>query len=270
MGRPWMLSLSVILALALSAADAFSQNQAQPQTQNQAQGETRVGCLMNGRTTGTFVLVDEITGARLDVVGTNLGRFTETGGSRVTLTGSVVRQGTTDVFQVTAAEQNRELCAPIAYSAESQKFELGKARLGIRGGLGLDPELVMVGAQVQLGPIFKQIWLRPTAEFGFGEVSKIFSLNADLAYYLPFAGVGKDSKTRYNVYVGGGPAYTLARRDFEGFPDQPVEDVDSDWESEFGLNLIFGVAQSSGWFAELRASAYNSPAVRLYVGYVFR
>ena len=119
-------------------------------------------------------------------------------------------------------------------------------------------------------PIFKQIWFRPTAEFGFGEVSKIFSINADLAYYLPFAGVGKDSKSRYNVYVGGGPAYTLARRDFEGFPDQPVEDVDSDWESEVGLNLIFGVAQSSGWFAELRASAYNSPAVRLYVGYVFR
>ena len=70
-----IFSFSVILALALtlSAVDAFGQNQPQP--------ETRVGCLMNGRRTGTFVLVDEITGQRLDVTGTNLGRFTETGGS---------------------------------------------------------------------------------------------------------------------------------------------------------------------------------------------
>jgi len=262
MRRPWILFFSVILVSCLSAAEAFGQNQPQP--------ETRVGCLMNGKAAGTFVHVDEITGQQLNVTGTNLGRFTETGGSRVTLTGNVVRQGTTDVFQVTAAEQNRELCAPIAFSIERQKIEIGKARLGIRGGIGLDPELVMVGAQAQLGPVFKQIWFRPTAEFGFGEVSKIFSFNADLAYYLPFAGVGKDSRNRYNAYVGGGPAFTITRRDFEGFPDQPVETVEPDWESEVGLNFIFGVTQSSGWFAELRASAYNSPAVRLYVGYIFR
>ena len=138
MRRLWLISFSVILALAPGVVvDAFSQNQ--PQAQPQA--ETRVGCLMNGRTAGTFVLVDEITGQQLTVAGTNLGRFTETGGSRVTLTGTITRQGTTDVFQVTAAEQNRELCAPIAFSAESQKIEIGKARLGIRGGLGLDPEL---------------------------------------------------------------------------------------------------------------------------------
>lgn len=224
---------------------------------------------MNGRTAGTFVLVDEITGQQLTVVGTNLNRFTESGGSRVTLTGTMTRQGTSDVFQVTAAEQNRELCAPIAFSVESQKIEIGRARLGIRGGVGLDPELVMVGAQAQIGPVFKQIWFRPTAEFGFGEVSKIFSLNADLAYYLPFAGVGKSSRNRYNAYVGGGPAFTILKRDFEGFPDQPSE-VESDWDSEVGLNLIFGVIESSGWFAELRASAYNAPAVRLYFGYVFR
>jgi hypothetical protein len=144
MRRLWRFSFLVILALSLSAVDAFSQTPPQP--------ETRVGCLMNGRSAGTFVLVDEITGARLDVTGTNLGRFTETGGSRVTLTGTLIRQGTTDVFQATAAEQNRELCAPIAFSTESQKIEIGKARLGIRGGLGLDPELVMVGAQAQFGP----------------------------------------------------------------------------------------------------------------------
>jgi hypothetical protein len=134
----------------------------------------------------------------------------------------------------------------------------------------LDPELVVIGAQAQIGPVFREIWFRPTAEFAFGEVTKIFSLNADLAYYLPFAGVGRDSRNRWNVYVGGGPAFTIAQRNFEGFPNQPVEDVEDDWESEVGVNLIFGAIQSNGLFAELRAGAYNSPAVRLYIGYVFR
>jgi hypothetical protein len=134
----------------------------------------------------------------------------------------------------------------------------------------LDPELVVVGAQAQIGPVFREIWFRPTGEFAFGEVTKIFSLNADLAYYLPFSGVGKDPRNRWNVYVGGGPAFTILQRNFEGFPGQPVEDVDDDWDTEIGVNFIFGAIQSNGLFAELRAGAYNSPTVRLYIGYVFR
>jgi hypothetical protein len=237
--------------------------------QDQPQSETRTGCIINGKTTGTFVLVDEVTGQQLPVTGTNLSRYTEGGGSQVVLTGRLTTQGASQVFEVTRVEQTRNICAPFAFSPESQKFELGKARIGFRAGLGLDPELVIVGGQAQLGPVLKSIWLRPTAEFAFGEVTKVFSINGDVVYYLPFAGVGRSQGSRWNTYVGGGPAFTILRRDFEGFPNQPV-DVDNDWDTEVGLNFVFGVTQNNGLFIELRAGAYNTPAVRLYMGYVFR
>src|SRR5262245_61267544 len=111
--------------------------------QDQPQAETRTGCLINGKAAGTFVLVDEVTGQQLPVTGPNLIRYTEGGGTQVTLTGRVTRQGTTDVFEATKVEQTRNVCAPFAFSPESQKFELGKARIGFRGGLGLDPEVVI-------------------------------------------------------------------------------------------------------------------------------
>lgn len=236
--------------------------------QDQPQSETRTGCLINGKTTGTFFLVDEVTGQQVQVTGTNLTRYTEGGGAQVILTGRLSRQGTNEVFEATKVEQTRNVCAPFAFSPQSQKFELGKARIGFRGGLGLDPELVIVGAQAQLGPVLKSIWLRPTAEFGFGEVTKVFSINGDAVYYLPFSGVGRSQGSRWNTYIGGGPAFTILKRDFEGFPNEPI-DVNNDWDTEVGVNFVFGVMQNNGLFIELRAAAYNTPAVRVYMGYVF-
>lgn len=254
------LNCATLVLLIGVATDGFSQA---------PQSETRTGCLIVGKAAGTFFLVDEVTGQQLQVVGPDLGHYTEGGGSQVTLTGAMGRQGVTDVFQATNVMQTRNVCAPFAFSPESQKFELGKARIGFRGGLGFDPEVIIIGGQAQLGPVFKSLWFRPTAEFGFGEVTKVASVNADIAYFLPFAGVGKNQGNRWNTYIGGGPSWSLSRRDFEGFPNQPVE-VDDDWDSDFGLNFMIGMMQNNGFFIELRAAAYNVPTVRLYMGIVFR
>jgi hypothetical protein len=248
------------------ATDGFAQA---AQAEAQVVKDVRTGCLLPGSSPGTFVLVDEVTGRRTVVTGPDLGRFTEQGGSRVELTGTLTTEGGTEVFKATEATQTRDVCAPIAYSTEGLKLEVGKARLGVRAGFGMDPELVVIGAQAQLGPIFKQVWFRPTGEFAFGEVTKVFSINADLAYYLPYVGVGSNPRNRWNTYVGVGPSFTVLRRDFEGFPDQPV-DFENDWDSEVGFNFIFGAVQSNGLFLELRASAYSTPNVRVYVGYIFR
>lgn len=241
---------------------------------SQAQPETRSGCLMNGPSAGTFVLVDEVTGIRTPVVdpviGSNLGQYTANGGSRVTVTGTMTRQGTSDLFQINTVQQTQTACAPVGFSMTSLKQDIGRARFGVRGGVGFDPELVVVGGQAQLGPVFKGAWFRPTTEFSFGQVTKAWSINGDLVYYLPFTGIGSNQQNRWNTYIGGGPAFTLLRNDFDGFPNQDNSvQVDDDWDGDFGFNFVFGVLQTSGLFVELRASAYQTPDVRLYIGYVF-
>jgi hypothetical protein len=235
---------------------------------SQAQTTERTGCLVPGTRAGTFELVDEVTGQRILVTGSDLGRYTASGGTRVTLTGTVTKQDNTETFQAASVRELQAACGPVGFSADSLKQSIGRARFGVRAGGSLDPELLNVGLQAQLGPIFKGTWFRPTAEYAFGEVTHIFSINADVAYYLPFTGVGTNQRNRWNTYIGGGPAFTILQRDFEGFPEQPSE-TKTDWDTEFGLNFMFGVIQSSGMFVELRASAYKTPTVGLFIGYVF-
>jgi hypothetical protein len=58
--------------------------------------------------------------------------------------------------------------------------------LGARSrGIGFDPAIIYIGAHAQVGPIVKNVWFRPSYEFGFGDVTKINSLNLDGVYYMP-------------------------------------------------------------------------------------
>ena len=79
----------------------------------------------------------------------------------------------------------------------------GRATLGIRGGLDLDPELPFLGAHAQIGPIVKGLWFRPSYEFGFGEVTKINSFNFDFPD-LTLRGRSRDRADFWNVYFGAG------------------------------------------------------------------
>jgi hypothetical protein len=212
-------------------------------------------------------LIDERTGQRLRVEGSNLDQYQS--GRRANVTGTIVRQGGTDVFRITNVEQTADMCGAIGFSPESLKEAIGRANVGIRGGISFDPELINFGAQVELGPIIRSVWFRPTAEFAFGEVTKVLSLNGDFAYYLPFTGRG-ESASRWNVYAGAGPSFAIVQRDFEGFPGRPEVEIEDDWDGETGVNFFVGVVQSNGFFIELKAAAYSTPDVRLYVGYTFR
>ena len=47
-------------------------------------------------------------------------------------------------------------------------------QLGVRAGVALDPELIMVGVQAQVGPFFgDNIYFRPNVEFAYGEVTAL-------------------------------------------------------------------------------------------------
>ena len=58
---------------------------------------------------------------------------------------------------------------------------------------------------------------RPSYEFGFGEVTKINSLNLDGVYFIPVT--ARDRSTQqiefWNVYVGAGLGIHLSQRGFE-------------------------------------------------------
>jgi hypothetical protein len=210
-------------------------------------------------------LIVDVTGEQLAVTGQALDAIRTD--QRVTMTGTTNRSGSAPVFQATKVEPINQPCQ-VGFSEDFLKRTIGHARIGIRGGISFDPEMINVGAQAEFGPVFRTLWIRPSAEFAFGEVTNVASFNPDVVYYLPFTGYGR-SGTRWNTYIGGGPTVAFARRSFDGFPGNPIEGF-SDWDTDWGMNIFFGLAQTSGAFLEIKGTAWAVPAVRLYLGYAFK
>ena len=119
---------------------------------------------------------------------------------------------------------------------------VGRATFGVNGGIGLDPELIYLGAQGQFGPIVRNLWFRPNFEFGFGELQIELSLNLDVVYYLPLIARGASTSRQdvWSIYLGGGPAFQLSHRNFEEL-DLNIDF--GDWDYDTGLNLVLGVSQ---------------------------
>jgi hypothetical protein len=140
-------------------------------------------------------------------------------------------------------------------------------KLGVRTGMALDPELVLVGGQVQLGPFFRSdVFFRPSLEFGFGEVTTLVSFNADVIYRLPVSAQGD----KWSMFIGGGPGFDFSKL---GFTSEGEEDNDDfsfdDLEFDGGLNIVIGLQSRNGMFLELRSTAYSKPHLRFVVGFNF-
>ena len=73
----------------------------------------------------------------------------------------------------TVAEQN---VPPAAQRAEGGvERAVRRFRLGLQGGVGLDPEILDVGVHALFGPIFTpNVEFRPVVEVGVGEVTTLF------------------------------------------------------------------------------------------------
>jgi hypothetical protein len=140
-------------------------------------------------------------------------------------------------------------------------------RVGVRAGVGLDPEVILVGLQAQVGPIFSpSLTFRPSVDFGFGELTSLFSLNGDFIYRLPVSG----RQGRWSAYVGGGPGFTFLHQNLNTTSGGKRIDF-GEFHSSTGLNIVGGVQSRGGMFAELRTSVYSAPAptLRLIFGYNF-
>jgi hypothetical protein len=133
--------------------------------------------------------------------------------------------------------------------------------IGGRIGAGFSPELFMFGLQSQMGPIFSpRFVLRPGADFGFGELTDMFSLNIEGAYWLRTVVHG-----HWTPYFGMGPSLN--------FIHQGASSGDtsfSDFTYKTGFNVFLG-AQKGKMFVEMKTSLWSDPApvLRLFVGYNF-
>jgi hypothetical protein len=145
-------------------------------------------------------------------------------------------------------------------------------QLGISGGVGLDPELMMFGAHGAFGAFYpRYLQLRPGIEAAIGEVTTLLGINVDVLYTLP----GMARSATWTPYVGGGPNFALSHRGFD--PDaEDIEDIEernrfdfSDTDFEGGVNFIVGARRPSGMFLEMKATAYGVSNVRLLVGFSF-
>lgn len=140
-------------------------------------------------------------------------------------------------------------------------------QVGVRGGVALDPELVLIGLQSQVGPFFTpDLYLRPNVEFGYGEVTALFGLNLEAIYRLPI----NSRQGRWSTYVGAGPGFNFLHQNFE--KDSGGKRIDfGEFHSDTGLNILGGVRFRRGTFVELKTTVYSnpSPTLRLIFGYNF-
>jgi hypothetical protein len=144
------------------------------------------------------------------------------------------------------------------------KRESKRWRLGVRAGAAFDPELFMFGVHTQMGPIFHpRVLFRPSAEFDFGEVTDLISLNFEPIYRFSAA----YRKGDWTPYVGAGPAMIFIHQSFNGGRDLSFGNFDY----ETGFNVLAGVQSRKGTFVEMKTSLWSGPApkLRLIFGYNF-
>ncbi len=140
--------------------------------------------------------------------------------------------------------------------------------MGVRTGVALDPELVLLGVHAQVGPFFNpDVYLRPNVEFAFGEVTSLFALNMEAIYRLPIS----SRQGRWSAHAGAGPGFTFLHQNFERNNGEGRKIDFGDFHYDVGLNILGGLRYRSGMFLELKTSAYSKPApvFRLIVGYNF-
>ena len=144
--------------------------------------------------------------------------------------------------------------------------QVRRYRVGVRAGVGLDPEVIIAGVHARLGPFFnRDVFFRPNAEFGFGEVTRLFALNLEAAYRLPLSA----RQSRWSAYVGAGPGFNFIDRDFEEAQNGNGDIDFGDFDYESSLNIFTGVEFRTGMLLELKATAFSRPQVRLLIGYNF-
>jgi hypothetical protein len=143
--------------------------------------------------------------------------------------------------------------------------EVKRYRVGVEGGVALDPQLISVGAHATFGPIFhRNVNFRPNLELAAGEVTTLIALNLDVLYTFPRA----TRQTKWVPYLGAGPNFSFSHQGFSSTQDGNRFDF-GEFNADHGFNFLAGALNSSGMFVEMKATTYGISNVRFLVGYNF-
>ena len=95
-------------------------------------------------------------------------------------------QGAPSIKSATAAAAQQTV-PPAAQQTEADvERAVRRFRVGVQGGVGLDPEILDVGVHAAFGPFFTpNVAFRPGIELGIGEVTTLFGINLDVLYTVP-------------------------------------------------------------------------------------
>ena len=132
--------------------------------------------------------------------------------------------------------------------------------VGGRIGSGFSPQLFMFGPQAEFGPFFSQrLLFRPDVEFGFGEVTYMFAVNAEAAYRF------NTTLGHWTPYFGMGPAFN-----FINHATSTNTACLCDLSYKAGFNVFVG-GQKRHTFVEMKTSLWSAqaPVLRLFIGYNF-
>ncbi|HET9563368.1 MAG TPA: hypothetical protein VFP27_02395 [Mycobacterium sp.] len=192
------------------------------------------------------------------------------------------------VLGVAAVLVSSEVCAqenppqpPAAAQQTKVENTVKRYRIGVQGGVGIDPEILDVGVHASFGPIFSdRVAFRPVFEIGFGEVTTLIAFNFDLLYtFAP----STDDPSAWRPYIGAGPQFGLVHQGFSTEDSENVdaevggEDVDetggrfdfSNTDFNGGLNFIVGMKRANGTFFEMKTTAWGASNIRLLIGFNF-
>jgi hypothetical protein len=184
--------------------------------------------------------------------------------------------------QARANDQQGNLPVEAQRAEDAVERAVRRFRLGVQGGIGLDPELIMVAAHATFGPVFRRgVDFRPGVEVGLGELTTLLAINLDVIYKFGAAGSGPTAE--WVPYIGAGPSMGLSHRGFETDGDDSdnvdVENDDglegqnrfdfSDTDFNGGMNFIAGARRQNGLFLELKATAWGVSNIRLMAGFDF-
>jgi hypothetical protein len=122
---------------------------------------------------------------------------------------------------------------------------------GVRAGVSVDPDQFYVGGHYETDELIESLYLRPNLEVGFGDDVTTVAVNIEAIYKYALRN-HRDTR----VYAGGGPAINFYDRDNES-------------DAKGGLNLLGGI-EFGKYFFEVKGGLFDSPNLKVGIGYTFR
>jgi hypothetical protein len=143
------------------------------------------------------------------------------------------------------------LCLLVSSMLAGSALPARAQAVGVRAGVSGDPDQFYAGVHFESQPLVDRLRFRPNLEIGVGSDQTLVALNFEFAYPFPLP------RTRWRLYVGGGPALNLYHSHEDTSP-------------EGGFNIVLGLEHRDGLFTELKVGALDSPSVKFAIGYTFR